>query len=65
MAAPLQHGPPLLLDRITDQLARQVPRARPRVLDVPPVAGALLSALAVAGAGADVQARARTALAPG
>ncbi|WP_426563755.1 N-acetylglucosamine kinase [Angustibacter sp. McL0619] len=59
----LQHGPALLLDRITDQLARQVPRARPRVLDVPPVAGALLSALASCGAAPDVLVRARAALA--
>ncbi|WP_345718415.1 N-acetylglucosamine kinase [Angustibacter luteus] len=58
----LQHGPTLLLDHITAQLAHQVPRALPRVLDVPPVAGALLSALATAGAGHDVLARARAAL---
>jgi N-acetylglucosamine kinase-like BadF-type ATPase len=58
----LQHGPALLVDDITEQLAVQVPRARPAVLDVPPVAGALLSSLASCGASPDVLARARTAL---
>ncbi|GAB3598521.1 BadF/BadG/BcrA/BcrD ATPase family protein [Angustibacter peucedani] len=60
----LQHGPRLLLDRITDDLAHTLPRARPRVLDVPPVAGAVLAALAHAGAAPDALARARAGVSP-
>lgn len=46
----LQNGPALLLDRIRDGLAARAPLGAPRVLDVPPVTGALLDALTSAGA---------------
>jgi N-acetylglucosamine kinase-like BadF-type ATPase len=55
----LQHGPSLLIDAIDRRLADRVPLARTRVLDVPPVTGAVLHALALAGAGAAARSRVR------
>jgi N-acetylglucosamine kinase-like BadF-type ATPase len=43
----LVHGPELLLGRIRDGIARHAPLARTHLLDVPPVAGALLEALSL------------------
>ncbi|MFF0160644.1 N-acetylglucosamine kinase [Streptomyces sp. NPDC005263] len=51
----LQNDQVLLRDHITARLATEAPMARPRVLDVPPVAGALREALLTAGAPAAVQ----------
>jgi N-acetylglucosamine kinase-like BadF-type ATPase len=58
----LQAGNRVLLDHIAAGVAAGAPRARLRVLDVPPVAGALVAALELAGAGRDAVGRARTAL---
>lgn len=55
----LQSGNRVLLDRIRSQLAAAAPGAVPRVLDVPPVAGALAAALELAGASVVHQVRAR------
>lgn len=56
----LQSGHDLLLTRIESELAVIAPNVTLRMLDVPPVTGALVSALALAGADAAVLARART-----
>lgn len=58
----LQSGNRVLLDRIRERIAAVTPRARLRVLDTPPVAGALASALELAGASAGAQERARKQL---
>jgi N-acetylglucosamine kinase-like BadF-type ATPase len=58
----MQAGHAILLDRIAELLAQAAPRVDLRVLDVVPVAGALASALGLAGASADAQAAARTSL---
>ncbi len=55
----LQHGPAMLVDGIDARLAIHAPRARTRILDVPPVTGAVLHALALAGAGASTRERLR------
>jgi len=59
----LQNDQVLLRDHIGARLATEAPFARPRVLDVPPVAGALREALLTAGAPADAQCRLREAVA--
>ena len=53
----LQHGPAMLVDGIDARLADRAPRATTRVLDVPPVTGAVLHALALAGAGPEARHR--------
>lgn len=58
----LQSGHPLLLRRIDQQLRSVAPAVQLRMLDVPPVAGALVSALTVAGADPAVIEQARTAV---
>lgn len=58
----LQSGNGLLLDRIRSQLADAAPNAIVRVLDSPPVTGALAGALDLAGAPAAAQDRARQML---
>jgi N-acetylglucosamine kinase-like BadF-type ATPase len=58
----LQSGNPILLDRIRDQLHATAPSAVLTVLDVAPVAGALVDALMRIGADPLAVARARTAL---
>jgi N-acetylglucosamine kinase-like BadF-type ATPase len=55
----LQPQPVVLMQAIRDGLAANAPLAEPTVLDVPPVAGALLDALGVAGADAAARALAR------
>ena len=60
--AALQSGNVVLRSWIEDGARRVAPGAQVRVLDVPPVAGALASALELAGADADAVARARDAL---
>ncbi|MGW1029848.1 N-acetylglucosamine kinase [Streptomyces sp. NPDC002577] len=59
----LQNGQLLLRDHIGTLLAAQAPLARPRVLDVAPVAGAAAEALLTAGAPAGAQDRLREAIA--
>lgn len=59
----LQAEHPLLMRRVTERLAEFAPEAVLSVLRVPPVAGALASALALAGSSPDVLERARAALA--
>ncbi|MEU9449868.1 BadF/BadG/BcrA/BcrD ATPase family protein [Streptomyces sp. NPDC048277] len=59
----LQNDQLLLRDHIGTRLAVGAPLALPRVLDVPPVAGALTEALVTAGAPAAVQQRLREAVA--
>ncbi|MDQ1715100.1 MAG: hypothetical protein QOC60_1045 [Frankiaceae bacterium] len=46
----LQHGPAMLVDGINTRLATRAPLASTRILDVPPVTGAVLHALTLAGA---------------
>ena len=58
----LQSGNGLLLHRIKSQLAAAAPGVVVRVLDVPPVTGALAEALELAGASVAAQDRARAAL---
>jgi N-acetylglucosamine kinase-like BadF-type ATPase len=58
----LQSGNGLLLHRIKSQLAAAAPGVVVRVLDVPPVAGALAKALELAGASVAAQDRARETL---
>jgi N-acetylglucosamine kinase-like BadF-type ATPase len=58
----LQHGPPVLLDAIRAGLAERAAGAQARVLDVRPVAGPVLEALELAGAGEDAAARVRATL---
>lgn len=60
----LQSGNGLLLDRIHDQLLAAAPSARLRVLAVPPVAGALVDALAMAGAPPAARQAARRVFSP-
>jgi N-acetylglucosamine kinase-like BadF-type ATPase len=59
----LQNGQALLHDHIRARLADQAPLAEPRVLDVQPVAGAVVEALMEAGATESAQRRARHAIA--
>ncbi|WSQ07047.1 ATPase [Streptomyces sp. NBC_01231] len=59
----LQNDQVLLRDHIRARLATEAPLARPRVLDVPPIAGALREALLAVGAPAAVQHRLREAIA--
>jgi N-acetylglucosamine kinase-like BadF-type ATPase len=54
---------PLLTDAVTQRLAAQLPMARVRIIDAPPVLGAALLGLDQAGAPATVLARLRSALA--
>ena len=58
----LQHGPSFLLAAISAGLGERAPGAVARVLDVRPVAGPVLEALELVGAGADAAARVRVAL---
>ena len=55
----LQLGPAMLIDRINDGLAELAPKAYTQVLDVPPVAGAVLHAMAAVGADPAARERAR------
>ncbi|MEV6977389.1 BadF/BadG/BcrA/BcrD ATPase family protein [Kitasatospora sp. NPDC093806] len=55
---------PLLLDNLTARLADAAPLAEPRVVVAPPVLGAALLGLDHLGAGAEAQARVRTAYDP-
>ena len=57
----LQSGNGILIGRIAERLSTAAPNARLRVLDVAPVAGALIEALVMAGASEQAQARARAA----
>jgi N-acetylglucosamine kinase-like BadF-type ATPase len=59
----LQNGQVLLHDHIRAQLADRAPLARPRILDVQPVAGAVAEALAEVGATDAAQHRVRQAIA--
>jgi N-acetylglucosamine kinase-like BadF-type ATPase len=59
----LQFGPELLIDAIRERLAAAFPLAQPRVLDVRPVAGAVLAALDLVGHDGHAEARIRAALA--
>jgi N-acetylglucosamine kinase-like BadF-type ATPase len=56
---------PLLTRLVTAGLAAGAPAAVPRIVDVPPVAGAALLGLDQAGAGADAEARLRAAFGGG
>ncbi|MFJ9562545.1 N-acetylglucosamine kinase [Streptomyces fuscichromogenes] len=58
----LQNDHLLLRDHISSRLAAEAPLARPRVLDVPPVAGAAAQALVTADASADARRRLREAI---
>ena len=58
----LQFGPALLIDAIRERLAAVFPLALPRVLDVRPVAGAVLAALDLAGHTPQAEARIRATL---
>jgi N-acetylglucosamine kinase-like BadF-type ATPase len=58
----LQFGPPVLLNRITDSIRAIAPKAEPRLLDVSPVAGAVLHAMSSAGAGEAAMRKAREGL---
>ena len=58
----LQHGPAVLLDAVCAGLAERVPGARPLVLEVRPVAGPVLEALQVLGAGPAAASAVRDAL---
>ena len=55
----LQSGNTVLIDRFTSRMLETAPRAHLRVLDVAPVAGALVTALRAAGADQEVVTRAR------
>ncbi len=55
---------PLLTGWIAERLAAEVPGAEPRIVDVPPVAGAALLGLDRAGAGAAAEQRLRAAYHP-
>ncbi|MFJ9909342.1 N-acetylglucosamine kinase [Streptomyces sp. NPDC101152] len=59
----LQNGQVMLHDHIRERLAAEAPRAESRVLDVPPVAGAVAAALHTAGASQDAQRRMRKTIA--
>jgi N-acetylglucosamine kinase-like BadF-type ATPase len=54
---------PLLTDRLTEQLAAALPAAEPRIVDVPPVAGAALLGLDQVGAPAEAAGRLRACFA--
>jgi N-acetylglucosamine kinase-like BadF-type ATPase len=54
---------PLLVDRLTERLAAELPHARLRIVDVPPVAGAALLGLDRAGAGPAAAQRLRSCFA--
>jgi N-acetylglucosamine kinase-like BadF-type ATPase len=54
---------PLLTGQITQRLAAEVPHARPRITDVPPIAGAALLGLDHLGATPDAKQRLRSAFA--
>lgn len=56
----LQHGTPLVIDRVAARVREQAPDARIVVLDVPPVAGSLDEALGRSGASAAARRQART-----
>jgi N-acetylglucosamine kinase-like BadF-type ATPase len=58
----LQSGDRLLVDRIRERVTSVAPHAMVRVLDAPPVAGALAAALEMAGSSTSAQERARTQL---
>jgi len=58
----LQYGPPVLLDRVTEKIRAIAPNAEFRLLDVPPVAGAVLHAMSLLGADMPAKLRARDAL---
>jgi N-acetylglucosamine kinase-like BadF-type ATPase len=58
----LQYGPPVLLDRVTERIRAIAPNAEFRLLDVPPVAGAVLHAMSLLGADMPAKLRARGAL---
>jgi N-acetylglucosamine kinase-like BadF-type ATPase len=51
---------PLLVGRLTERLTEELPHARLRIVDVPPVAGAALLGLDRAGAGPDAAQRLRS-----
>jgi N-acetylglucosamine kinase-like BadF-type ATPase len=51
----LQRGPHLLIERISRRLLARMPHARPEVLQFEPVAGAVIEALEMVGAGRDAQ----------
>ena len=57
----LQSGNDIVIDRIVELMREAAPDARVNVLDVPPVAGALIEALVLAGASDAAQRRARAA----
>jgi N-acetylglucosamine kinase-like BadF-type ATPase len=59
----LQFGPDLLIDAIRERLAAVLPLAQPRVLDVRPVAGAVLAALDLVGHDPGAEERIRATLA--
>jgi N-acetylglucosamine kinase-like BadF-type ATPase len=59
----LQLGPELLIDAIRERLLAVLPLAQPRVLDVRPVAGAVLAALDLVGHDPRAEERVRAALA--
>jgi N-acetylglucosamine kinase-like BadF-type ATPase len=55
----LQSGNDILIERIHDLMGEAAPNIQVKVLEVPPVAGALIEALVMAGATEAAQARAR------
>ena len=57
----LQSGNSILIERIEALMCDAAPNAQVRVLDVPPVVGALIEALVMAGASEDARRRARAA----
>jgi N-acetylglucosamine kinase-like BadF-type ATPase len=59
----LQNAPERLIRRVRENVAASAPRSRVVVLDVPPVAGPLVDALALAGASEEAVERARADLA--
>ncbi|MCU7725400.1 ATPase [Actinoplanes sp. KI2] len=59
----LQNAPERLIRRVRENVAASAPRSRVVVLDVPPVAGPLVDALALAAASAEAVERARADLA--
>ena len=58
----LQNGSTLVRERISEGLAGAAPRARPVVLDVAPVAGAVIEALAAVGASSRARSLSRRSL---
>jgi N-acetylglucosamine kinase-like BadF-type ATPase len=57
----LQSGNGILIERIHELMGEAAPHVQVKVLDVPPVVGALIEALVMAGATNEAQARARAA----